>query len=80
MADEEVVALVVDYGSGLRLLVLLVMHLALCSDVAGPFFLLLSSCTWKFVHYFYEPLYFQHFSQSKFCASRFFGALEHSQL
>ena len=30
----------IDYGSGLRLLVLLVMHLALCSDVAGPFFLL----------------------------------------
>ena len=43
MADEEVVALVVDYGSGLCLLVFLVMHLALCSDVAGPFFLLLSS-------------------------------------
>ena len=37
MADEEVVALVVDYGSGLRILVLLVMHLALCSDVAGLF-------------------------------------------
>ena len=51
MADEEVVALVVDYGSGC-LLVLLVMHLALCSDFAGHFFLLLSSCTWKFVHYF----------------------------
>ena len=37
MADEDVAALVVDYSSGLRLLVLLVMHLALCSDVAGPF-------------------------------------------
>ena len=30
MADEEVAVLVVAYGSGLRLLVLLVMHLALC--------------------------------------------------
>ena len=62
MADEEVAALVVDYGSGLRLLALLVMHLALCSDVGGPFFLLLSSCTWKSVHYFYEPPVFSAFS------------------
>ena len=59
--DEEVVALVVDSGSALRLLVLLVMHFALCSDVAGHFFLLLSSCTWKFVHYFYEPPVFSAF-------------------
>ena len=52
MADEEVAALVVDCGSGLRLLVLVVMHLALCSDVAGPSFLLLSSCTWKSSRFF----------------------------
>ena len=37
MADEEVAALVVDHGSGLRLLVLLVMHLALCSRFCRPF-------------------------------------------
>ena len=80
MADEEVAALVVDYGSGLRLLVFLVMHLALCSDVAGSFFssaleLHLEICTL----FLRAPCIFSIF-QSKFCASRFFGALEHSQL
>ena len=55
MADEDVAVLVVNSGSGLR-----------SSGFAGDapravfpmmpaIFLLLSSCTWKSVHYFYEP-------------------------
>ena len=35
---------------------------------------------WKSVHYFMSLLYLQLSSQSIFCASRFFGALEHSQV
>ena len=44
-------------------------------------FRLFTRCTWKFVHYFYEPpLFFSMLSVRIFCASRFFGALEHSHL
>ena len=79
MADEELAVLVVNNGSGLRFLVLLVMHLALCSRLPAFFF-----CSRAALGNLYiistSPLYFQHFPQSKFCASRFFGALEHSQL
>ena len=35
---------------------------------------------WKSVHYFMSLLYLPLSSQSIFCASRFFGALEHSQV
>ena len=82
MADEEVAVLVVAYGSGLRLLVLLVMHLALCpGDCRQVHFssaveLHLEICT-----LFLRPLcIFSIFLQSKFCVSGFFGALEHSQV
>ena len=71
-----------DHGSGMFHAVLLVlMHLALCSyDCPQLMLRLLTSCTWKSVHYFLLDLYFQHFPRLKFCASRFFGALEHSQV
>ena len=41
---------------------------------------LLVCCPWKSVHYFFEPPVFSAFSTVIFCAGRFFGALEHSQL
>ena len=42
--------------------------------VCRSMLLLLMRCTWKFVHYFYEPpVSFQHVQRSKFCVSRFFG-------
>ena len=84
MADEEVAVLVVNSSSGLRLLVLLMMHLALCSDECQQSSDRYFSCLWVALGNLYivstSLLYFQHFPQSKFCASRFFGALEHSQL
>ena len=43
-------------------------------------FLLLSSCTWKSVHYFYEPPVFSAFSSRNFALVDFVGALEHSQV
>ena len=50
------------------------MHFALCSHDCPQLMLrLLTSCTWKSVHYFQRaPCIFQHFPRSKFCASRFF--------
>ena len=62
MADEEVAVLVVNSGSGLR-------SSGLACDAPRAVFpmmqailLLLSSCTWKSVHYFYEPPVFSAFS------------------
>ena len=80
MADEEVAVLVVNSSSGLRLLVLLVMHLALCSrrlpavcrDVHSPFFFCSRAALGNLYIISTSLLYFQHFPQSKFCASRFF--------
>ena len=75
MVDEELAVLVVNNGSGLRILVLLVMHLALCSRCCRP-----SSSALE-LHLEICTLFLrEHFPQSKFCASRFFGALKHSQL
>ena len=62
---EEVAALVVDYGSGMRFswFCWFFAPRAVFPTIAGRSkFLLMSSCTWKSVHYFYDPVYFQHFS------------------
>ena len=68
MADEEVAALVVDYGSGCVYLFACDAPRAVFPMIAGRSkFLQLSSCTWKSVHYFYEPYVFSAF----FCSRNF---------
>ena len=62
MADEEVAVLVVNSGSGLRSTgfacrAVFPMIAGSLPRSAQSFFLLLSSCTWKSVHYFYEPVF-----------------------
>ena len=90
MADEEVAELVVNSSRSMhstgfagisapRAVFSMIAHSLPRSAQAN--FLLLSSCAWKSVFYFYEPpVSFQHVQRLKFCASRVFGALEHSQV
>ena len=71
---EEVAALVVDYGSGMRFswFCWFFAPRAVFPTIAGRSkFLLMSSCTWKSVHFFYEPPCI--FS---ICHSRFFALVD----
>ena len=68
---EEVAALVVDYGSGMRFSWFgwFFAPRAVFPTIAGRSkFLLMSSCTWKSVHYFYEPPCIFSISHSRFFA------------